>query len=58
MKRGIKHQKVNKCILVKGDIAKYAQRGMKVCGFTCIFVFFLFICNEEVSPCSDHECIH
>ena len=45
--KGINHQKVNKCILVKGDIAKYAQRGMKVCGFTCIFVFFLLFAMKR-----------
>ena len=41
--KGINQQKVHKCILAKGDIAKYTQEGMKICGFTCIFCVLLLL---------------
>jgi len=55
---GINNQKVQKCIHAKGDVAKYTQGDVNFAGSHVFFMFFLFICYEEVSPCSNHEFTH
>ena len=43
-KRGINNQRIPKCILVKGDVAKYTQGVMKIfVGSHVFFVFFLLL---------------
>ena len=39
--KGINNQKVHKCILAKGDIAKYTQGYENFVGSHVFFVFFL-----------------
>ena len=44
---GINNQKVHKCILVKGDIAKYTQGDANFAGSHVFFMFFLLFAMKR-----------